>query len=85
METKWVVSIYDRHKKCGIIKLVEDRSAETLITIIQQNMVPSAVIHSDCWKPYNSLYIQFIHFKSGISPLITNKISEMQKLTPVQI
>ncbi len=80
VETKWVFGIDDRHEKCGIIKLVEDRSAETLIPIIQQYVVPGAVIHNDCWKAYNSLSsLGFRHFT------VNHKQKFRNPKTPLQI
>ncbi len=52
METKSVLGIYDRHEKCGS---GGGQVCQTLIPIIQQYVVPGAVIHSNCWKAYNSL------------------------------
>ncbi len=36
-------------------KCVEDRTAETLVTIIKTFILPGTTIISDCWKSYSSL------------------------------
>lgn len=37
------------------LQRVENRTAETLLPLIQQWVVPGARIHSDCWAAYNGL------------------------------
>ena len=34
---------------------VEDRSADTLIPIIQENILPGSTVISDCWRAYNTV------------------------------
>jgi len=55
VEPQWVFGIYDTNTKLGHIELVEDRSAATLIPLIQKYVLPGSTIHSDQWPAYNSL------------------------------
>jgi len=52
---KWVFSIYDTSMKLGHIELVDDRSAATVIPLIQKYVLPGSTIHSDQWPAYNRL------------------------------
>lgn len=55
----WVFGIVDsefsRDKRKLFATVVEDRSANTLIPLIQANVIPGSTIHSDMWSAYNSL------------------------------
>ncbi len=51
----WVFGIYDRRTSEAQVFLVENRSADILIPIIQENIVPGARIYSDGWASYSSL------------------------------
>jgi len=41
---QWVFGVYDPQMKRGFIQLVDDRSAETLLPIIQRTVVPGTLI-----------------------------------------
>jgi len=47
--------LYDASTKRGHIELVDDRSAETLIPIIQKYIKPGSTIFSDQWAAYRDL------------------------------
>ena len=52
----WVFGGIERQsKKCFFFQIVEDRSAQKLIQIIQKYIKPGTVILPDCWKAYSSL------------------------------
>ena len=51
----WVFGGIDRESKECFFEIVEDRSAETLIPIIERNVARGSEIHSDCWKAYARL------------------------------
>lgn len=44
-----------RIKEVGFFKVVEDRSANTIILIIKIFVEPGTIILSDWWKAYSSL------------------------------
>ena len=51
----WVFGGIDRETKECFFKCVADRSADTLVEIIKENILPGTTIISDCWKAYSSL------------------------------
>ena len=51
----WVFGGIERDSKKCFFKTVEDRKAETLISIIKEHIKPGTTIISDCWKAYNRL------------------------------
>lgn len=53
--TKWVFGIYDLNAKIGAVFFVADRSAETLLALIQEHIEPGTEIHSDQWRAYNGI------------------------------
>jgi hypothetical protein len=36
------------------LEIVEERSTRTLTRILKKHIVPGSIIHTDCWKGYNS-------------------------------
>ena len=44
--------MYDLTTKTGLIQLVQDRSAASLLPIIKQFILPGTEIHSDKWAAY---------------------------------
>jgi transposase-like protein len=55
VEQFWVFGMYDLSLRKGYIIHVEDRSAETLLPIIQQWVIAGTTIHSDEWRAYARL------------------------------
>ena len=51
----WVFCGIERESEKCFFKIVEDRSAATLIPIIKEHIKPGSVILSDCWKAYDCL------------------------------
>ena len=43
------------NKKKVFMVAVEDRTAETLLAVIQKWIAPGSIIWSDCWKSYNKI------------------------------
>jgi transposase-like protein len=65
------------------MQLVEDRSAHTLIPLIQEWCIPGTTIHSDGWAAYDSLsefdfkhevVIHEKHFKDPVTGVHTNAV-----------
>ena len=52
---QWVFGGFDTVTKIGFLVEVPDRSAATLIPIIQQWIRPGSIIYSDCWLAYSQL------------------------------
>lgn len=44
---KWVIGLYDVDMKMGVIQFVKDRSADTLLPIIHNLVLPGSIIHTD--------------------------------------
>jgi IS1 family transposase/transposase-like protein len=84
---KWVFGLYDVNKKIGVIEFVKDRSADTLLPLIQKHVKPGTEIHTDQWKAYSNIVAinvdsPFIHrtvnhskwFKDPESGVHTNNV-----------
>ncbi len=54
-EEQWVFGGYDVDDHEGFLVYVPDRSAATLLPIIQQRIAPQTEIHSDMWQAYNGI------------------------------
>ncbi|XP_065652712.1 uncharacterized protein LOC136079989 [Hydra vulgaris] len=62
VEQHWIFGAYDLMTKKGYLTRVEDRSAATLVPLIQRWVAVGSTIHSDQWAAYNNLYnIGFNH------------------------
>ena len=55
VEQRWVSGAYDCNRKIGMLALVDDRSAETLLPIISSWCLEGTTIHSDGWPAYSRL------------------------------
>lgn len=51
----WVFGGIERESKECFFKCVADRTANTLIDIIKEYILPGTTVISDCWKAYSSL------------------------------
>ena len=51
----WVFGGIDRETKDCFFKCVENKTADTLVKIIKDNIKPGTTIISDCWEAYSSL------------------------------
>ena len=51
----WVFGLCDTSPTpaCGVMRIVTDRSAATLLPIIQQHVRSGTIVHSDEWAAYN--------------------------------
>ena len=54
---KWVVGFYEVETKVGFVRLLENRSAAELESLILQHVEPGSHIHTDCWSGYNGVSI----------------------------
>lgn len=74
VEQRWIFGIYDTEKKVGHIQLVNDRTADTLIPIVQNNVHPGSTIYSDKSSAYRQLedlgfqHVTVNHSENFISP-----------------
>lgn len=63
VEGKWVFGGFERDSKKLFVVGVENRSAETLLQVIKEWILPGTTVISDCWKAYNCLASEgFVHF-----------------------
>lgn len=51
----WIIGIYDPDAKQGYVQLIANRSANSIIPIIQQVVLPGTEIWTDEWKSYKAL------------------------------
>lgn len=52
---RWIFGGIDPVTQTGFLQFVPDRSAETLLPIIQQRIVPGSIIISDEWRAYGNI------------------------------
>ena len=52
---RWVFGIYDVEAKVGYLQEVPDRSAATLLPIIERYIAPGSIIRSDEWAAYRGI------------------------------
>ena len=55
VEGQWVFGGVERDSHKCFLEPVEDRTAETLIQLIKDWILPGTTIISDCWKSYNRI------------------------------
>ena len=60
----WVFGGIERDSKNCFLASVEDRSADTLISIIKKHVLPGTNIISDCWKAYSRLEEEGYHHQT---------------------
>ena len=75
-EGVWVFGGIEQESKKCFLKIVEDRSAATLIPIIKRYVKPGSVILSDCWKAYSSLKEGYTHLTVNHS--VTSKTRKQE-------
>lgn len=64
VEGVWVFGGIERETKRCFFKCVEDRTKDTLLSIIKENICPGTTIISDCWKSYDCLQSEgYLHQK----------------------
>jgi len=55
-------------------KIISDASAETLVPIIEQKVIPDSIVYSNCWRGYNALDAsEFKHYRINHSKLFADK------------
>ena len=59
--SKWVLGIYDKSRKFGLVRFVEKRDQKSLIPIIQKHVLKGSEIWTDEWKAYSKLKLSLIH------------------------
>ena len=87
VQGKWVLGGIDRETRETFFKVVQDRSAETLLPILIDNIHPESIVISDCWKSYNSVSKHFkehlsvnhsLHFVDPKDPMVHTNTIESQ-------
>lgn len=89
---KWVFGGINPNTRIGFLKFVDDRSAATLLPLIERYILPGTLIRSDQWAAYNGItsinvtppYIHQtvnhqLHFVDPITGCTTNHIEAMWK------
>ncbi|CAC5386090.1 unnamed protein product [Mytilus coruscus] len=68
VEGQWVFGGIERDSKKSFFATVENRTKETLLKLIKDNIKPGTTIISDCWKVYDCLGSEgFEHLKDNHS------------------
>lgn len=76
-KVRWVVGGIDRRSKKCFLKVVDKRDANTLVNIINENVVSGSTIITDMWRGYRTLQVSgFQHFTVNHS---TNFVSPNNK------
>jgi transposase-like protein len=55
VKERWLFGGYDRTTKMSFLILVDNRSSNTLLPLIQEFVCPGSEIHTDCWAAYNGI------------------------------
>lgn len=64
VKTQWVFGGYDVETKDGFLVAVEDRTAATLLPIIEEFILPGSIIVSDLWKAYDTISnLGYLHLR----------------------
>ncbi len=58
---RWVFGGYDTTTKVGFLHEVADRSADSLLPLIQRYALPGSEIHTDCWASYRRIAHIAVH------------------------
>jgi transposase len=70
------VPVFGLLKRGGRVytKIISNASAETLVPIIEQKVIPDSIVYSDCWRGYNALDVsEFKHYRINHSKLFADK------------
>ncbi|XP_055948314.1 uncharacterized protein LOC129981488 [Argiope bruennichi] len=64
VEGKWVFGGVERETGKCFMKVVDDRTTDSLLSVINEYILPGSIIISDCWKSYDCLSNEgFVHLK----------------------
>ena len=87
LEQRWVFGGVERRTNKGFLQLVQDRTAGTLLNIIQNRIAPGSIIHSDGFASYNNIvnipvnppyqHLTVIHDQNFVDPVsgaCTNRV-----------
>lgn len=85
VKEQWIFGMYDTTLKFGIMQYVPDRTRETLLKIIQENVEPETTIWSDQWAAYRAINTlpqdydhetvnHSLHFKDPETGVCTNMV-----------
>ena len=55
IEERWVFGGIDTETKLGFMEFVPDRSAATLLNVIEKYIIPGSIIYSDSWRAYSRI------------------------------
>jgi len=70
------VPVFGLLKRGGRVytKIIPNASAENLVPIIEQKVIPDSIVYSDCWRGYNALDVsEFKHYRINHSKLFADK------------
>lgn len=60
----WVFGVVERGSKRCFMRVVPDRGAQTLLSVIKDWVLPGTTIISDCWRAYDCLEDEgYVHLK----------------------
>ena len=74
------VPVFGLLKRGGKVytKIIPDASAETLVPIIEQKVIPDSIVYSDYWRGYNALDVsEFKHYRINHSKLFADKYNHI--------
>ncbi|GFR13662.1 DDE_Tnp_IS1595 domain-containing protein [Trichonephila clavata] len=64
VQGKWVFGGVERETGACFMKVVADRTTDSLLSVINEYILPGSIIISDCWKSYDCLSNEgFVHLK----------------------
>lgn len=63
LPVQWIVGGICRETKKCFLRIVQDRSADTLLGVIKDNIADGSTIFSDCWKGYRTSDLESSNFQ----------------------
>ncbi|XP_055948295.1 uncharacterized protein LOC129981472 [Argiope bruennichi] len=62
VEGAWVFGGVERYSNKCFMTVVQDRTSETLLSVLKEWVIPGSTVMSDCWKSYDCLSEEgFVH------------------------
>ncbi|CAF0934340.1 unnamed protein product [Brachionus calyciflorus] len=75
----WVFGLIERNTKKCYVQVVKDRTAQTLLSVIYEHVLPGTIIYSDQWSAYNK--ISMLHENSIVHQTVNHSLNFVDPTT----